>query len=114
MTDMSGAMRLLTHMSASDCSLPREHNGRIIRPHRMVSCNAQTAAKCPFAGSSKFAIASPPPGARTKPTPLDSQDQPFSAPADVFLAGGSSGQNVPGKLVAGISRLYDVGIRELS
>jgi hypothetical protein len=43
-----------------------------------------------------------------KPTPLDSLEQPFSAPADVFLAGGSSGQNVPGKLVAGISRLYEV------
>lgn len=70
------------------------------RPRPSVKCQAQSVIRCPFA------IAQP--AGKVKPSPLDMTDSPNTVGANFWLAAGKPGQDVPGKLVSGIHRLYEV------
>lgn len=83
--------------------LQRRCLDRSIKPR--IRCEATSVARCPFA---KFAISPPAGKAKPKPSPLDQTDTPNMVGANFWLAAGKPGQDVPGKLVSGIHRLYEV------
>eukprot|EP00878_Enallax_costatus_P012408 GHUV01012959.1.p1 GENE.GHUV01012959.1~~GHUV01012959.1.p1 ORF type:complete len:268 (+),score=57.85 GHUV01012959.1:431-1234(+) len=73
------------------------------RARPSVVCRAQSVIRCPFS-------ISPPAGkAKPKPSPLDLTNSPNTVGANYWLAAGKPGQDVPGKLVSGIHRLYEQG-----
>ena len=96
-------------MSLLSSQLCMSRAGFVSRKHRQpVICSAQVAnipgSRCPFANA--FSIS--PASAKAKPSPLDKTDSPSTVGANWWLANGKPGQDVPGKLVSGIHRLYEV------
>jgi hypothetical protein len=83
--------------------LQRRCSLRAIQPS--IRCQATGVARCPFAN---FSISPPAGKAKPKPSPLDKTDEPNIVGANFWLAAGKPGQDVPGKLVSGIHRLYEV------
>lgn len=79
--------------------------GTAQRARQATVCQAQSAIRCPFAN---FGISPPAGKAKPKPSPLDQTDSPNTVGANFWLAAGKPGQDVPGKLVSGIHRLYEV------
>jgi hypothetical protein len=83
--------------------LQRRCSLRALQPS--IRCQASSVARCPFAN---FSISPPAGKAKPKPSPLDQADAPNIVGASFWLAAGKPGQDVPGKLVSGIHRLYEV------
>lgn len=90
---------------AAGRAVPRlgaSHGRRALRV--VASAAADAMPRCPFG----FGISPPNGKAKPKPSPLDVADSPNTVAASYWLEMGKPGQDVPGKLVSGLHRLYEV------